>query len=69
MGKGSIAKRPREPSCATVSPEKRGATVDFGLNQACIDLALTEFLFDAMLEGSRAPGLDTGESCDLKEGA
>ena len=43
----------------TVSPENWGATVDFRLNQDCIiDLALTEFLLDAVMEGSRALGLD-----------
>jgi hypothetical protein len=43
----------------TVSPENWGATVDFRLNRDCIiDLALTEFLLDAMLEGSRVLGAD-----------
>jgi len=43
----------------TVSPENWGATVDFRLNQDCIiDLALTEFLLDAMLEASRVLGRD-----------
>ncbi|MEO8658965.1 MAG: glycoside hydrolase family 95-like protein, partial [Bryobacteraceae bacterium] len=43
----------------TVSPENWGATVDFRLNKDCIiDLALTEFLLDAMLEGSKALDLD-----------
>ncbi len=43
----------------TVSPENWGATVDFRLNRDCIiDLALTAFLLDAMLEGSRAMGVD-----------
>ena len=44
----------------TVSPENWGATVDFRLNKDCIiDLALTEFLLDAMLEGSRVLALDS----------
>ena len=43
----------------TVSPENWGATVDFRLNKDCIiDLALTEFLLDAMLEGSQVLGAD-----------
>jgi alpha-L-fucosidase 2 len=43
----------------TVSPENWGCTVDFRLNKDCIiDLALIEFLLDAMLEGSQALGLD-----------
>ena len=43
----------------TVSPENWGATVDFRLNKDCIiDLALTEFLLDAMDEGSRVLGVD-----------
>ena len=43
----------------TVSPENWGATVDFRLNRDCIiDLALTEFLLDAVLEGSRTLNLD-----------
>ena len=38
----------------TVSPENWGATVDFRLNKDCIiDLALTQFLLDAVLEASR----------------
>jgi alpha-L-fucosidase 2 len=45
----------------TVSPENWGATVDFRLNRDCIiDLALTEFLLDAVLEGSEKLGLDSG---------
>jgi len=44
----------------TVSPENWGATVDFRLNKDCIiDLALTAFLLDAMLEGSRILDLDS----------
>lgn len=43
----------------TVSPENWGATVDYRLNKDCIiDLALTEFLLDAMVEGSEALGAD-----------
>jgi hypothetical protein len=46
----------------TVSPENWGATVDYRLNRDCIiDLALTAFLLDAMLEGSRVLDLDAGE--------
>ena len=45
----------------TVSPENWGATVDFRLNRDCIiDLALTEFLLDAVLEGSRILDVDAG---------
>jgi hypothetical protein len=43
----------------TVSPENWGATVDFRLNKDCIiDLALTGFLLDAMVEGSTVLGVD-----------
>ncbi len=46
----------------TVSPENWGATVDFRLNRDCIiDLALTEFLLDAVDEGSRVLGIDAGQ--------
>jgi alpha-L-fucosidase 2 len=46
----------------TVSPENWGATADFRLNKDCIiDLALTEFLLDAMLEGSRVLELDSDQ--------
>ena len=45
----------------TVSPENWGATVDFRLNRDCIiDLALTAFLLDAVLAGSRTLGADAG---------
>ncbi len=45
----------------TVSPENWGATVDFRLNKDCIiDLALTEFLLDAMLEASTVLEQDSG---------
>ncbi len=43
----------------TVSPENWGCTVDFRLNRDCIiDLALTEFLLDAVLEASKTLGAD-----------
>jgi hypothetical protein len=43
----------------SVSPENWGLTVDFRLNRDCIiDLALTEFLLDAMLEASKILGRD-----------
>jgi alpha-L-fucosidase 2 len=43
----------------TVSPENWGATVDFRLNRDCIiDLALTEFNLDAVIEASTVLGLD-----------
>lgn len=43
----------------TVSPENWGFTVDFRLNQDCIiDLALTGFLLDAMVQASAALGVD-----------
>ncbi|MCX6623428.1 MAG: hypothetical protein NTY38_20660, partial [Acidobacteria bacterium] len=43
----------------TVSPENWGLTVDQRLNGDCIiDLALTEFLLDAMVEASRVLGVD-----------
>ncbi len=46
----------------TVSPENWGATVDFRLNKDCIiDLALTEFVLDAVLEGSRVLNVDAGQ--------
>ncbi|HTS61721.1 MAG TPA: twin-arginine translocation signal domain-containing protein [Candidatus Acidoferrales bacterium] len=46
----------------TVSPENWGSTVDFRLNRDCIvDLALTEFLFDAAIEASRVLGVDAAE--------
>jgi len=44
----------------SVSPENWGFTVDFRLNRDCIiDLALTEFLFDAVLEASSLLGQDS----------
>jgi hypothetical protein len=43
----------------TVSPENWGATVDYRLNRDCIiDLALSEFLLDAVLEASSVLALD-----------
>jgi alpha-L-fucosidase 2 len=46
----------------TVSPENWGFTVDFRLNKDCImDLALTEFLFDAVIEASKTLDVDEGE--------
>jgi alpha-L-fucosidase 2 len=43
----------------TVSPENWGCTVDFRLNKDCImDLALTQFLLDAAIEGSNILSLD-----------
>lgn len=46
----------------TVSPENWGCTVDFRLNKDCIiDLALTEFLFDAVVQASRVLDLDESE--------
>ena len=52
----------------TVSPENWGATVDFRLNKDCIiDLALTAFLLDAMLEGSKVLGLDSDQRANWEE--
>ncbi|MBI3666068.1 MAG: hypothetical protein HY236_07565 [Acidobacteria bacterium] len=46
----------------TVSPENWGFTVDFRLNQDCIvDLALTEFVLDAAVEGSKTLREDAEE--------
>ncbi len=43
----------------TVSPENWGATVDFRLNRNCIiDIALIQFLLEAMLEASKVLGAD-----------
>jgi hypothetical protein len=43
----------------TVSPENWGLTVDYRLNRDCIiDLALTEFLLDAMVDASRTLAID-----------
>lgn len=52
----------------TVSPENWGATVDFRLNRDCIiDLALTEFLLDAVVEGSTALGIDAARRDQWRE--
>jgi alpha-L-fucosidase 2 len=52
----------------TVSPENWGATVNFRLNKDCIiDLALTAFLLDAMIEGSTVLNRDSGERDRWKE--
>jgi len=46
----------------SASPENWGCTVDFRLNKDCImDLALTEFLLDAIVEASEILGVDAGE--------
>ncbi len=46
----------------TVSPENWGCTVDFRLNRDCImDLALTEFLLDAVVKASEILDVDHGE--------
>jgi hypothetical protein len=46
----------------TVSPENYGFTVDYRLNKNCImDLALTEFLLDAVVEASKILGADENE--------
>jgi alpha-L-fucosidase 2 len=45
----------------SASPENWGCTVDFRLNKDCImDLALSEFLLDAMMEASRILDRDEG---------
>ncbi|MBI3695625.1 MAG: hypothetical protein HY238_12405, partial [Acidobacteria bacterium] len=52
----------------TVSPENWGCTVDFRLNKDCIvDLALTEFLFDAAVEASKILGTDEPERAKWAE--
>ncbi|MGH9343753.1 MAG: glycosyl hydrolase family 95 catalytic domain-containing protein [Terriglobia bacterium] len=52
----------------TVSSENWGFTVDFRLNQDCIlDLALTQFLLNAVIEGSTALGEDEAERAGWKE--
>src|SRR5208337_2464304 len=46
----------------SASPENWGCTVDFRLNKDCImDLALAQFLLDAILEASKTLNLDAGE--------
>ncbi|MGH9450211.1 MAG: glycosyl hydrolase family 95 catalytic domain-containing protein, partial [Terriglobia bacterium] len=52
----------------TVSSENWGFTVDFRLNQDCIlDLALTQFLLDAVIQGSSALAEDEVERKQWKE--
>jgi len=52
----------------TVSPENWGCTVDFRLNKDCIiDLALTQFLLDAVLEGSTVLETDAADRPHWKE--
>ena len=52
----------------TVSPENWGCTVDFRLNKDCImDLALTQFLLDAVVEGSTILDTDTADRERWKE--
>ena len=52
----------------SASPENWGCTVDFRLNKDCImDLALSEFLLDAMLEASRILERDGSERAQWTE--
>jgi alpha-L-fucosidase 2 len=52
----------------TVSSENWGFTVDYRLNKDCIlDLALTRFLFDAVIEGSNVLAADEEERARWKE--
>lgn len=52
----------------TVSSENWGFTVDFRLNKDCIlDLALTEFVLDAVIEGSKTLGVDNEERSRWEE--
>jgi len=52
----------------TVSPENWGATVDFRLNQDCIiDLALTEFLLDAVDEAAKVLRVDEDRRAKWRE--
>jgi len=52
----------------TVSSENWGFTVDFRLNKDCIlDLALTQFLLDAVVSGSTILSVDEGERARWKE--
>jgi alpha-L-fucosidase 2 len=52
----------------TVSCENWGFTVDYRLNKDCIlDLALTEFLLDAVIEASKLLGVDANERIQWKE--
>ncbi len=51
----------------TVSPENWGHSAGFRLNRNCIvDLALIEFLFDAVVEAARILGRDPAESAQWK---
>jgi hypothetical protein len=52
----------------TVSPENWGLTVDFRLNKDCImDLALTQFLLDAVIEASSVLGRDADDRSRWQE--
>lgn len=52
----------------TVSPENWGLTVDSRLNKDCIiDLALTQFLLDAVIEGSAVLDADASDRARWKE--
>ena len=52
----------------TVSPENWGLTVDFRLNKDCIiDLALTQFLLDAVIEGSTVLETDAADRPHWKD--
>jgi hypothetical protein len=52
----------------TVSPENWGFTVDYRLNKDCIlDLALIQFLLDAVAEGSTVLKTDSDERLSWKE--
>lgn len=52
----------------SASPENWGCTVDFRLNKDCImDLALSEFLLDAMLEASQILQCDESERAQWTE--
>jgi len=57
--KGADGKYHIAPSA---SPENWGCTVDFRLNRDCImDLAMVQFLLDAVLEASKILNVDEGE--------
>ncbi len=63
--KGADGKYRLNPS---VSPENWGLTVNYRLNRDCIiDLALTEFLLDAMLEASAVLNVDSALRPKWKE--
>jgi hypothetical protein len=65
MKKGDDGKYHIIPS---VSPENWGATVDFRLNKDCIiDVALTGFLLDAMIEGSKVLRMDADSRAHWEE--